>query len=97
MRFTDPRLGGTQFSAYMAATHACEAWSTVAAGRLVPRFGYGGGFTILALVSLVSLPLLALLRHAPRRDVHHADRTSAPAVRATTDGPAGPRRATRPV
>jgi len=65
MRHTDPRLGGTQFSAYMAATNACEGWSTFAAGRLVPSFGYGGGFSILALASLASLPLLGALR---RRD-----------------------------
>jgi hypothetical protein len=27
MDLTDPKLGGTQFSAFMAATNGCESWS----------------------------------------------------------------------
>jgi hypothetical protein len=56
MGITDARVGATQFSAFMAATNACESWAGFAAGRAVPSFGYGGAFGILALVPLTILP-----------------------------------------
>lgn len=39
MDLTDPRLGATQFSAYMGATNGCEAWSALAAGYLIAAQG----------------------------------------------------------
>jgi len=58
MDLTDPRLGATQFSTYMAATNACEAWAGFTVGALAARWGYGTGFLALAAASLVALPLL---------------------------------------
>jgi len=58
MSLTDPRLGATQFSAYMGATNACEAWSVNLAGRFAGALGYPVAFASMALVSLASIPLL---------------------------------------
>lgn len=66
MDLTDPRLGGTQFSAYMGATNACESWSGLAAGAMVERAGYGAAFPALAAVSLLTLPLAGLLGRLAR-------------------------------
>lgn len=64
MDLTDPRLGATQFSAYMAATNGCEAWAGFLVGQIAGPLGYGPAFRILALVSLAGLPLLVSLRRA---------------------------------
>ncbi len=70
MDLTHPRLGATQFSAFMAATNGCEAWSAWAAGRLVAWNGYASSFLVMSLISLSSLWLLRGLtrqhRPAPR-------------------------------
>jgi MFS family permease len=68
MDLTDARVAATQFSAFMGATNACEAWSVRAAGQLVPAHGYPYAFAMMALVSLVALPLVALLPRAPTAD-----------------------------
>jgi predicted MFS family arabinose efflux permease len=62
MDLTEPRVAATQFSAYMGATNACEAWSGFTVGRMVAPLGYGSSFALLTLVSLGSLALLARLR-----------------------------------
>jgi MFS family permease len=67
MDLTDPRLGATQFSAYMAATNACESWSAWGGGRLAAAYGYPVAFAVMSLVSLASLPLLAVIRRRFRR------------------------------
>ena len=64
MDLTDPRIGGTQFSAFMAATNACEAWSLAGGGWLAAHYGYARGAILLCLVSLCSLVLLACLERA---------------------------------
>ena len=66
MDLTDPRLGATQFSAYMAATNACESWSAWGGGRLAAAYGYPAAFVVMSLVSLASLPLLAGIRRISR-------------------------------
>jgi PAT family beta-lactamase induction signal transducer AmpG len=66
MDLTDPRLGATQFSAYMAATNACESWSAWGGGRLTAAYGYPAAFVVMSLVSLASLPLLAVIRRLSR-------------------------------
>jgi MFS family permease len=70
MDLTDPRLGGTQFSAFMGATNACESWAGFTVGRMIdPRglgLGYAPSLSILAAISLLSLPLLAGLRRVAR-------------------------------
>jgi MFS transporter, PAT family, beta-lactamase induction signal transducer AmpG len=61
MDLTDPKIGATQFSAFMAATNGCESWSTWAGGRIAADAGYFAAFFIMSAVSLLSLPLLRLL------------------------------------
>ncbi len=68
MDLTDRRLGATQFSAYMAATNACESWSAWSGGRLAAGYGYPAAFVVMSLVSLASLPLLAIVRTRSRKD-----------------------------
>lgn len=68
MDIADPRLGGTQFSASMAATNACESWSGWAGGRIAARSGYGAAFLALSAVSLFSLLLLRLMAKAKRQN-----------------------------
>jgi N-acyl-L-homoserine lactone synthetase len=62
MDLTDPRLGATQFSAYMAATNGCESWSVWTSGRIVAAQGYPSAFLVMSAVSLLALPLLAVMR-----------------------------------
>jgi MFS transporter, PAT family, beta-lactamase induction signal transducer AmpG len=61
MDLTDPALGGTQFSTYMAATNGCESWSAWAGGRIAGRTGYASAFLTMSAVSLGGLVLLWLL------------------------------------
>jgi len=70
MDLTDPRIGGTQFSAYMGATNGCEMWAALIGGRYIAWLGYAGGLTVMAGLSLVALaPLWALRRYeATRRE-----------------------------
>lgn len=66
MDLTAPRLGGTQFSAYMAATNGCEAWAAWAGGRLAGQAGYAPAFVVMSGMSLVSLVFVwRLSREAP--------------------------------
>lgn len=58
MDLTDPRLGGTQFSTYMAATNGCESWSAWVGGRVAGRSGYATAFLVMSAVSLASLAIL---------------------------------------
>ncbi|HZM00357.1 MAG TPA: MFS transporter [Planctomycetota bacterium] len=58
MNLTAPRLAATQFSAFMGATNGCEMWAAFAIGRLQPSLGYAGAFGLMALVSLVAVPLV---------------------------------------
>lgn len=62
MDLTHPRLGATQFSAFMAATNACESWSAWSGGIIVATHGYPTAFLLTAGVSLLGLPLLHLMR-----------------------------------
>ncbi len=62
MNLTDPRLGGFQFSAFMAATNACEAWAAFSVGRLIAAFDYATAFAVMAALSLAAAPLLLPLR-----------------------------------
>ena len=67
MDLTDARLGATQFTAFMAATNACESWSVWAGGRIAAAQGYPAAFLVMSAVSLASAPLLALIRRASGR------------------------------
>jgi MFS family permease len=61
MDLTDPKLGATQFSAFMGATNGCEAWAGFTVGRLVAASGYPFAFMVMAGLSLLALPLLATI------------------------------------
>jgi len=76
MDLTDPRLGATQFSAYMAATNACESWSAFTGGRIVAAQGYPAAFLVMSAVSLLGLPLLVLLRRMGKVTGLRYDRAS---------------------
>jgi MFS family permease len=79
MDMTDPRIAGTQFSAFMGATNACESWSNITVGRLIAPasvgLGYGPAFLIMAALSLLALPLLPWIRRAQRDRESLAPRT----------------------
>jgi predicted MFS family arabinose efflux permease len=64
MDLTHPGLGATQFSAFMAATNACESWSAWTGGRIVAAHGYAPAFLVMCGVSLLGLPLLPLMRRS---------------------------------
>ncbi|MBL7961673.1 MFS transporter, partial [bacterium] len=55
MDVTDPKLGATEFSTFMAATNGCEAWVVWSAGILAASHGYSVAFLIMCVVSLFSL------------------------------------------
>jgi MFS transporter, PAT family, beta-lactamase induction signal transducer AmpG len=68
MDLTDTRLGGTQFSAFMAATNGCESGSAWLGGRLVGVANYATAFLALSVVSVLSLPLLLWLSKKRTKD-----------------------------
>lgn len=61
MDLTDPRLGATQFSAFMAATNGCEAWAAWVGGRIAGGVGYTAVFIIMPLIALGALLFLRAL------------------------------------
>jgi MFS family permease len=58
MSATDPNLGATQFSAFMGGTNLCESFAALSAGMLIARYDYAAAFSVLAFISLLSLPLI---------------------------------------
>lgn len=61
MDLTNPKLGGTQFSAFMAATNGCESWATWMGGRIAAGPGYGISFLVMGAISLSALVVLRCL------------------------------------
>lgn len=70
MEQTDPALGATQFSTFMAGINLCSILSGFAVGRLAGHWGYAPALLAMALVSLIGLPLARWVgRESPgRRD-----------------------------
>jgi MFS transporter, PAT family, beta-lactamase induction signal transducer AmpG len=62
MDLTDPEIGATQFTTFMAATNGCESWAGWSGGRLVAAQGYPAAFAVMSVVSVLSLPLLVWIR-----------------------------------
>ena len=62
MDLTNPKIGGTQFSTYMAATNGCEAWTVWVAGIGVTAYGYSVSFILMCVVSLLSLFILKRIK-----------------------------------
>ena len=58
MDLTNPKIGGTQFSTYMAATNGCEAGSVWIAGIIIAGYGYSPAFIFMCVISLFSLIIL---------------------------------------
>ncbi|REJ98458.1 MAG: hypothetical protein DWQ34_00265 [Planctomycetota bacterium] len=71
MDLTWPSTAATQFSAFMGAINACEAWAAFAVGKLIAAAGYGGSLAAMAAASLAALPILALIHRttATRRSL----------------------------
>jgi len=72
MDLSDPRAGGTLFSAFMGATNLCEAWAVMAAGRLAAHGGgtpgaYADAWLVPCGASLLGLVAIAGARPAPAR------------------------------
>jgi MFS family permease len=63
MDITDPALGATQFSTYMAATNGCESWVVYCAGLVAATQGYPVAFLIMCPVSLAGLFFLARIKN----------------------------------
>ncbi len=59
---TNPKIGATQFSTYMAATNGCESWTVWMAGRITGVSSYSFAFLAMAAVSLCSLFILKNIR-----------------------------------
>jgi hypothetical protein len=68
MSATDPRLGATQFSSFMGGTNLSESLSTLSAGMLIGVAGYPAAFSVLAFISLLSLPFIRNIE-----PYHHAN------------------------
>ncbi len=68
MNITRPAIAATQFSAFMGATNGCESWSSYATGRVIASSGYPAAMLAMCIVSLCSLPLLAMLRFWSKAD-----------------------------
>lgn len=70
MDLTTRAVAATQFSMFMGATNACEAWAGFAVGRLVVAHGYFPALAVMAGLSLLGWPLLRRLRgpHPNGRD-----------------------------
>lgn len=64
MDLTDPELGGTQFSSFMAAVNLAAVWGGFAIGRLAAAFDYPVALASLAFGSLAALLLLGPMRRA---------------------------------
>lgn len=62
MDATNPKLGATEFSTFMAATNACETWVIWATGILVFSYSYTIAFLIMCFVSLLSLFFLRKIK-----------------------------------
>ncbi len=62
MDLTDPRLGATEFSAFMAATNVCEMGSARLAGKLSGSLGYPAAFAAIAPLTLVGMVIVLLIR-----------------------------------
>ncbi|MCA9088379.1 MAG: MFS transporter [Planctomycetaceae bacterium] len=68
MDLTDPQLAATQFTTYMAATNACEAWAGLLVGQLIGRWNYGPALLMMAGLSLVGLAFLLQIPTALQAD-----------------------------
>lgn len=64
MTLSNPAIGATQFSVYMAAVNLTYSWTSPAGGAIADGYGYPTLFAVAAIVQLVTIGLLPLLRPA---------------------------------
>ncbi|MBK5284454.1 MAG: MFS transporter, partial [Bacteroidia bacterium] len=62
MNVTNPKLGATQFSTFMAATNGCEAWAVWTAGIIAASHSYSHAFAAMSVASLLSLFFLSRIK-----------------------------------
>ncbi len=62
MNLTEPRIAATQFSAFMGSTNGCESWSSFASGLIIAQVGYSAAMFSMATISLLTVPILFLLK-----------------------------------
>ncbi|MDI3283030.1 MFS transporter [Polyangium sp. 15x6] len=60
MRLTNPAVGATQFTAYMAMTNLCYSFTARYGGWMADHLGYARAILIAAIVQVVTIPLLLL-------------------------------------
>jgi len=60
MALSNPAIGATQFTAYMAMANLCYAFTSPLGGRLADRLGYVPTYAIAAAIQVVTIPLLLL-------------------------------------
>ncbi|TKD00632.1 MFS transporter [Polyangium fumosum] len=60
MTISNPALGATHFTAYMAMTNLCYSFTAWYGGWLADRMGYSRAILIAAFVQVVAIPLLLL-------------------------------------
>ena len=61
MDLTEPGIAATQFSAFMGSTNGCESWSSFISGIIIASSGYPAAMYVMAVVSLLTAPVLMLL------------------------------------
>ncbi|UQA58191.1 MFS transporter [Polyangium aurulentum] len=60
MRLSNPAIGATQFTAYMATTNLCYSFSAKWGGWMADKVGYVNGYFIAAALQVLSVSLLLL-------------------------------------
>jgi PAT family beta-lactamase induction signal transducer AmpG len=60
MRLSNPAIGATQFTAYMAMTNLCYSFTAKWGGWMADKLGYVNGYYIAAAVQVLTIPLLLL-------------------------------------
>lgn len=64
MNLTEPKIAATQFSAFMGSTNGCESWSAYVSGLIIASYGYASAMFTMAIVSLLTIPVLWFLRRS---------------------------------
>ncbi len=64
MTLSNPAIGATQFSVYMAAVNLTYSWTSPAGGAIADGWGYPALFAVAAVVQLVTIGVLPLLHPA---------------------------------
>lgn len=58
MAVSNPRIGATHFSVYMAATNLTYAWTAPVGGLVADHYGFAVLFGVAAVIQVITIPLL---------------------------------------